>query len=155
MDFVAPLHSPPSQGILYACGENKGGVPGNGSKVLGMSKQFKERQEALRKRPMKWFPSPALPSGQQKGGSDFKIGQVQCTDGASFAREVCPVEGELSVEALTKMIKRVEEMINNVGGDRFEGNIGLLEVRRKPDLNLKCHPPGTTPNPSSSAPLVA
>lgn len=94
-----------------------------------MSKQFKNRQETLRKRPMKWFPSPTLPSGHEKGGSDFKIAQVECTDGASFAREVCPEEGELSVESLTKMIARVEEMINNVGGDKFEGNLGLLELK--------------------------
>lgn len=106
------------EGVLYACGENKGGVLGNSGKVLGMSKQFEKRRDMLRKRPMKWFPSPTVPSGHIKGGSDFKIGQVVCTDGASFAREVCPEEGELSVEALTKMIKSVEKMINNCGGDR-------------------------------------
>lgn len=82
------------QGTVFACGENKKGVLGNTSKKLGLSKQFKQRQDMLRKRPMKWFPSATLPSGHNKGGCDFKISQVAVTDSTSFAREVAPSEGE-------------------------------------------------------------
>ena len=116
-------------GSVYACGENKGGVLGNVTKKLGMCKQFEQMQDRIRKKPLKWFPSMTMPSGNTKGGSDFKISQVACGDGASYAREVSPIEGEMSVEALGEMIEGVDRMIESGGGTEFEGNAGLLELR--------------------------
>jgi len=117
------------EGNVWACGENKNGVLGNTTKKFGMSKQWGAVQKLKRQRPLKWFPSQTIPSGFVKSGSDFKITQVVSTDTASFAREAAPSEAIDMIWGLKKTIRGVEKLIDEGGGAKFLGNLGLMELR--------------------------